>query len=242
MACLASVTVAAGDLTSVEVRDGRVRASFAGTPIMEAVAALVEADGATVIGGVAGGPATVTATFDDVTLDEALERLLVTQSFLLVYRADGRLRRIHLLGPRVAMDPTQTPVLVRSGDEPAQTAPGGIMGLEVGLPPDGPLAQRLGRSSATLQDLAHLATRDENGAVRREAVDRAMELVDDNPRVQSAVHVFLASADDREVAGQVRSAAGPWAMEVVRRALERTRNPETRRRLAALVRALRDEG
>jgi len=79
----------------------RVSAVFASTPAATAVALLATAVHATVVGTLRGGD--VHAVFDAVALPDALGRLLGDQSFTVVYNAEGRLRRIDIIGAGTEM-------------------------------------------------------------------------------------------------------------------------------------------
>jgi hypothetical protein len=236
LAC--SAERAAADVAPVEVHDGRVHAHFASVPLRDAVIALANVEGASVVGNLDGD---VTVDLDVASVEEALGRLLAARSFILVYGASGHLRRVQLLGSGMPTETVDRRGAVRADVEPGQPGSQGVLDIEVGLPPSSPLAVRLGSSQATLRDLVNLATRDEDATVRSKALDAGIQMIETNPRVQDAVATFLGSTDQEALAARIRSAAGPRADELVRWALQRSAPPETRSRLAAVARALRSQ-
>src|SRR4029450_14151948 len=82
---------------AVSVRDGRMSIRATDAAVGSVVADVARKAGPEVKGTVPADR-TVSAAFDDATLDEGLRRLLGDLSFALVYGQDGRLRTIGLRG------------------------------------------------------------------------------------------------------------------------------------------------
>jgi hypothetical protein len=217
--------------------DGRVRATFDQVPLKEAVAAVARAGGTEVVGAVDMSPA-VTVTLEDVSLEEAFERLLAPESFLFVYDAAGRLRRVRILGGSgafqfAAPEPT---VAVLS---PARLLPQDILKAEVEVSPESRLAQSLRSPSPTLRDIAQLALHSDDPLGRDEAAETAMGTIEGDPELHAALDLLLQNTDQQTLADQVRMAAGADASDLIVRVLRFTRRPDARNLLLELLKTLR---
>lgn len=231
---------AVGGVAALDVENDRVTGSFDAAPPTEVVEAIARAAGAELIGGPqASDP--ISIELDDVPLDRALERVLGSQSFTLVYGSDGGVRRIRLHGGAQA---------VPTGPPGAATTPPGSGGkkinynslhsVEVQIPTVGPLAEYMGRSTATLGELYRVATAEEQAALRIAAIDAGMAAIESDANLQAAIDDMLAASQDDELAGIVRATAGERANELVSRVLSRTRRPNVRQRAVTLLRKLRE--
>jgi len=83
---------------TITFRDGRLSVEATDVPTMALLARIGSVTGATVSGTVTD-PATVTVTFHDAPMRQAIDRIVRNNSFTLRYGKDGSLRRIALHGP-----------------------------------------------------------------------------------------------------------------------------------------------
>jgi hypothetical protein len=182
----------------------------------------------------------VTAEFESVPLSEALSRLLGDQNFALVYGKEGRLRAVKLLGGPQEGGVSITPA---PAAPPAVTqAPTDIRELLANHPPvpvHGRLAQALGTSSATLQQLMELGLHNEDATVRAEALRAGVQTLEGEPVLRQAVIGMLNSFDDAALGSLLRGAAGENAEEVAMQVLTQSRAPEVRVKASSVLQKLR---
>ncbi|MGH7894726.1 MAG: hypothetical protein ACREQL_08655 [Candidatus Binatia bacterium] len=147
---------------------------------------------------------------------DALVRQLGAPSWILTFGEDGRLRAVTVLGDRQSLLP------------PAATArvpapPSGPLERAFALPPHGALARALGASTATGQQLADLALRQNDPELRAEAVRVAVEAAMRDPGLESALLAAFDGIDDRTLAGGLASVAGDGAAGLVSLVVEQAR-------------------
>ena len=221
------------------VQQDRITGEFVGVSAEEALRQIASATGADVVGTVLEGRQ-VTVKLDDVPLEAALQRILGTQSFSLVFEADGGLRRIRLINAPMA--PT-APAGGRVAPAPAPVVSNAaqFMALEVPISTVGPLAEKLGPSGkATMGQLFELAARSDDAGARVAAVDASMAAIERDTNLQGSIDSMLTGMDDQSLAMLLRSTAGERASELMSRILSRTRRPEFRQRIVNTLKALRD--
>src|SRR5262245_47565947 len=170
LAALVAGEVTAGAAPAVRYEGERVSARFDAVPVEEAVAAIAEASGADVHGTVRV-PREVTLELEAVSIDEALGRLLGTQSFTVVYGDGGRPKTIVLRGgPEAPSARPETSPAAGVETKPAElTFPlvlGRMLKRHRPLPLSDPLAQRYGEKELTFAQLLEVATIDEDGMTR----------------------------------------------------------------------------
>jgi hypothetical protein len=222
----------------VAVQQDRITGDFAGVSAEEALRQIASATGADVVGTVLEGRQ-VTVKLDDVPLEVALQRILGTQSFSLVFEADGGLRRIRLINAPAA--PVPGGAVRAVAPTPAVSNPAQFMQLEVPISTVGPLAEKLGSSGkATMGQLLDLAARSDDAGTRVAAVDASMAAIERDTNMQGSIDSMLTGVDDQSLAMLVRSTAGDRAGELMSRVLSRTRRPEFRQRIVNTLRALRE--
>ena len=232
------VTADAPTTAPVAVQQDRITGEFTGVSAEEALRQIASATGADVVGTVLEGRQ-VTVKLDDVPLEAALQRILGTQSFSLVFEADGGLRRIRLINAPAA----PAPGAVRAPAPPtaAVSNPAQFMQLEVPISTVGPLAEKLGPGGkATMGQLLDLAARSDDAGTRVAAVDASMAAIERDTNLQGSIDSMLTGVDDQSLAMLVRSTAGDRAGELMSRVLSRTRRPDFRQRIVNTLRALRE--
>jgi hypothetical protein len=222
----------------VAVQQDRITGEFVGVSAEHALRQIADATGADVVGTVLEGRQ-VTVKLDDVPLEAALQRILGTQSFSLVFEADGGLRRIRLIN---ATAPAPgAPRSAAPAPMPAVSNAAQFMQLEVPISTVGPLAEKLGPSGkATMGQLFDLAARSDDAGTRVAAVDASMAAIERDSNLQGSIDSMLTGLDDQSLAMLIRSTAGERASELMSRILSRTRRPEFRQRIVNTLRALRE--
>lgn len=178
----------------------------------------------------------VTIDLDDAPLQDALARLLGDQNFVLVYRADGRLSRLTLLGGPLEVPPTR---IVKSDPEAGAERPpaGGLLQRSIVLAP-GPVKRHLGRPRATLQELIDLAFRNDDQKLRLDAMRTGIKAVNDQPELNEMVSTALQRMDDAALTAAIQSMAGPHAHEMLLQIAGQARDSELRLRSMRLLQQL----
>ena len=205
----------------VTVRDGRMSVRLDDAVLRNVVADVAHQTGADVKGTVPDAR-TVSASFDDVPLDEGLRRLLGTLSFALVYGQDGRLRTIELRGgpqeratsPAAAGSDAQPgPIPSRPGVEEAtdvlrKFAEGGQP-----IPVRGRLARALGADAVPFSSLVQAAVGQDDPRVRTEALRTGLRALESDRNVREAFTTLLDTIGDDELVQVMRNMAKDRAVE-----------------------------
>lgn len=239
---------AAASEPAVEYRDDRVSLRVEHVARGELLAAIAHATGAELRGQVED-PGEVTITLDAAPLNDALHRLLGTQSFTVTYGEGTRVRSIDLRGGPQVGPPAGLAANVAAAvaDSPAwQTdarlqaaaaALGGVAGREV--PVNGRLAQALGTHSATFERLVQAALVDRDPHVRARAVRSALAVLEGDPELRTALTTALTVLPLPTLLRFARSMAGDDATEFVGRVAQAARTPEVRSQVIHVLAALR---
>jgi hypothetical protein len=179
-------------------------------------------------------PHDVTIDFEDVPLRDGLARLLGDQNFVLTYREDGTLRAVTLLGG--AQDESSGARIVKQA-QPAQpsVSPGELMQRSVPVPPGGRLALFLGQPNATLQQLLDISLRQDDPALRVEAMRAGLGAIDTQADLKAMVVKSLSDVDDHTLENVVRTVAQDRAREFVSQTAAISRTPEIRARTIQLL-------
>lgn len=88
----------AGQVLDLQLREGRLSAHVVGAPLAAVLARIATLSGASVTGVDASEPTLATATFNELPLEDALDRLLQGRNHYVVQARNGHLRRIVILG------------------------------------------------------------------------------------------------------------------------------------------------
>ena len=217
-----------GDKLTVRVTDVQVE------EILQAITAPSKAD----ILGTVKEPRAVTIDFTDVPLQDGIGRLLGAQNFVLTYREDGSLRGVTLLGGPI--EPSTEARIVKN-KATSTTQPPALTAAEVlqhSVPVTGKLRQFIGQPTATLQQLMDISTRQEDAALRLEAVRAGMHAIDSAPELKSAVVKSLEGMDDSVLTNLLRNIAQDRANEIVAQVAAASRTPEIRTRGLQVLRTL----
>jgi hypothetical protein len=219
----------------VRVQDGVVTMHVVDMPLEDAIQRVAAATGAEIVGGVRA-PHPVSIELDRVPLDEALHRLLGDQNFMLTFRDTGALKRLVLLGG--PMPPEAATQIVKTGAT-TTTAPGPQTPLwmhPVRLPPGSPLVQQFnGAESANLQQLLDVAVRNDDSALRGEAVRVGMDAIESEPALRAQMLSSLQMVDDAALTTAVENLAHGRARELATLVIGSTKTPELRARVIGVL-------
>src|SRR5262249_38825905 len=149
------------------------------------------------IRGTVKQPHDVTIDFEDVPLRDGLARLLGDQNFVLTFRENGSLRAVTLLGGAQPQDQSAGAKIVKTGQPaPAAASMNELMQRNVSLPAGGKLALFLGQPSATLQQLLDISVRQDDAALRVEALRAGLGAIDTQPDLKGLAVKALSDVDD----------------------------------------------
>ncbi len=186
-------------------------------------------------------PRNVTADFTDVPLQDGITRLLGEQNFLITYREDGSLRSLTLLGgpmepsaeARVEKTTPPTPTV------PPPATPADLLQRSVAV--TGKLQQFLGQPTATMQQLVDIALRQDDAALRLEAMRAGMGAIDSQPDLRATVVKSLENTDNQVLENIFRSLSRDRAHEIASQLASTSRTPQIRARWLQLMRTLDSE-
>jgi hypothetical protein len=229
----------AADERVIQYGKDKLTVRVANVPASEVLEEIGRQSGARVRGELRT-PLDVTAEFEAVPLPEALYRILGDQNFALVYGDEGRLKAIRLLaapqGPATAMVGTATTL------PPMEAAPISLAELFERHEPvlvSGRLAEAVGTSGASLQQLFEVGTRNEDAELRGEALQAFLSAVENDAPLRGAVVGQLRTLDDAALTSLLRRAAGEHAEEVATQILTRVRASDLRVRASSVLQKLR---
>jgi hypothetical protein len=232
------VTAADAPAPEVRVQGERLTVRAEGVPVEEILRLLVVDTGAELKGGVRT-PRPVSVQLDAVPIDEGLHRILGDQNFTLVFREDGRLKRLTLLGGPVApAAPGAVAVPAAPPAPPPQTAATPLLQRIVEVPPGGGVARQLGTNSPTVGQLLELAGHTDDTAVRVEAVRYGIKGVEKEQTTREAIVASLGRMDDAQLTALLQQYAGGRSRELVAQISTMSSIPELRVRGFELLRTL----
>jgi hypothetical protein len=203
----------------ITYRSDRLSVRLTAVPLEEVMTDLGQTTGAAVYGTVRE-PRDVSAVFDEVPLVEALHRLLGDQNFVVKYGQGGRPRAIKLLGgpqapiKTVATSAPATPAPAASGGPPEPSGAVAMLDRHRPVPVSGQLAQALGTDAATFRELFDAASRNEDAAVRAEAMGAFIGALDAEPEFRDPVLRAINTLDDLTLTELLRGLAGSRAEEI----------------------------
>jgi hypothetical protein len=212
-----------------------------GVPIDDILGEIERQAGAEIRGGVRN-PHPVTAEFEDVPLADALHRLLGDQNFALIYGRGGELKTLRLLGGPQTAPPSVVAATPTAQPQPGAVSPAVLADMfarHAPIPIKGRLAQALGTDNASFTQVADAALHNEDAAVRTEAVRTAMQALEGEPELRSAVVSAVTGIGDPELGNIVRGLAGERAEEIVRHVLTTARASELRIKASGVLQQLR---
>jgi hypothetical protein len=221
---------------TITLQGDRLTVRVADVPIEEILQAVTAPSKAEIRGAVKE-PRAVTIDFADVLLQDGLGRLLGEQNFVLTYREDGSLKSLNLLGGPLESSAEARIVKTTptASTQPPATSAAGV--LQRSVPVSGKLQQFLGQSTATMQQLIDITMRQDDAALRREAVRAGMSAIDSAPDLRATVVKSLEGTGDQALTNLLSSMAQDRAREIVTQ-MATSRTPEIRTRGLQLLRTL----
>ncbi len=191
----------------VTVKDERMTVKVNGTSLEEILVRFSAATGAEIRGGIVN-PRDVSVEFEDVSLQDGLARLLGDQNFMLTYNG-GKLTRVTLMGG--ALDAPVTKVVkeneTAATGEPPQTFTQLMQTRMIQVSPGGRLSRFLGKDEASLQQLVDVGLRNEDAALRTEALRMAIQAIDGQPDLNAATVNAINGMDDNQLMALFRATA-----------------------------------
>ena len=183
VAVLVSTAVAAG--ADVRWANDRLTARFVATPVTDAVRDVAAATGGELRGGVLNAR-DVTLELHGVPLEEALHRLLGSQSFTVRYGEGGRVKSIVLEGgPEAPMPPqARSPAAGVQTEPPEPELPSFPIVLSRMFQRHRPiklsvgLAERYGQEKASMPELLEIATVADDGITRALATQQVLSALE----------------------------------------------------------------
>ena len=225
---------ARGEPPELTVEDDRVTASIREAPVEDVIAAFARETGALVRGGVQN-PRTVTLELDKVPVQAALERVLGDQNFALVYRTDGSVKVLRLLGAATELT---VPAATTNTTVPGLPTAAGFLTRTIQVPADGRLRGVVGSDSATLQQILDIAVHNEDLSLRVEALQAGITGIESDPELKDAATTGLERLSDETLESLIRGVAGDRARELVAQVGARSRVSAVRSRAYRLLRRL----
>ena len=204
--------------------DGTVSARFEGIPLDEAIAALARETGVEFRGALLD-VRDVHARFERARFRDVVDRLVGEQNFTIVYHADGRPRRVDLLGmpqpPAAPQSSSETFASLASRYGP------------VSLPPA--LVTALGMKRGRLPAVLRRGLRHGDPAVGTAAVSLFVQTVDADP----ALHRAFLRADELWLASTLATWSGTGMDRLIAALAQEPRDPLVRSKARRLQEQLR---
>jgi hypothetical protein len=223
----------------------RVTARFDATPVADAVRSLADAAGAEVQGTVAA-PRDVTIALERVTLEEALGRLLGTQSFTVRYGEGERVKAIVLKGgAEVAPPPADTPAAAGVPVEVRPSFPvvlAGMFNRHRPLRLSEPLAEKVGEDKVTMPRLLELATAEDDGVTRAQATQVLLSALETEARYRRSFLRSLHRLPPDDLTAIVSGPSGQRFQELLDHLAAHSREPTLQKKAGVIADQLRESG
>jgi len=213
----------------VRYADDALTVRLARAPVGEVLEGIARQTGAEIRGEPAQA-GEISADFEAVPIAEALDRLLGSQNFTLVYGDNGKLKVVQLLGvanTQTVVRPMRSSTTISSDMTPEDTI-GDVLNLPVTLLTGSRLARRMGKRTAPLREVLQTGLGDDDPQVRSETVRIALQTVQKSPQTHAAVAGAVGSSDDTTLANLLRDTAGAHAEEIATMIVSETRIPALR--------------
>jgi hypothetical protein len=223
----------------IAYRDDRLTVDLVKVPLGDVLAEIARQTDAEIRGELRE-PRDVTVRFEDVPLPDALDRLLGTQNYALIYGQDGSLRAIPLLGgSTVGSAPSFSLRPASAGRASTVVPPPGLAALLAEeIPISGPVAEKLGSDTASLGELANLWLRGTDPTVGAQSLRCGFKAIEGSPGLRSATLDMANNYSDADLARLFRGFAGGRAEELVDIIASQSRVAEFRSKAAMVLRRL----
>jgi len=218
-----------GDGRVVRYADDALTVRLTRAPVWEVLEEIGRQSGAEIRGEPAEA-GEISADFEAVPIADALDRLLGSQNFTLVYGDNGKLKIVQLLGvgrTETVVRPMRSSTTISPDVTPEETI-ADVLDLPVTLLTGSRLARRMGKRSAPLREVLQTGLGDGDPQVRSETVRMALQTVQRSPQTHAAVASAVGSTDDTSLATLLRDAAGPHADEIAGLIASETKIPTLR--------------
>ncbi|HWP65326.1 MAG TPA: hypothetical protein VNO26_05380 [Candidatus Limnocylindria bacterium] len=223
----------------IKYRDDRLTVDLVRVPLGEVLAEIARQSQAEIRGELRE-PRDVTARFEDVPLADALDRLLGTQNYALIYGEDGSLRAIPLLsGSTVGSAPSFSLRPASAGTPSTVVPPAGLAALLAAeIPISGPVAEKLGSDKASLGQLANLWLHESDPTVGAQSLRSGFKAIEGSPGLRSATLDMANNYSDADLARLFRGFAGGRAEELVDIIASQSKVSEFRSKATMVLRRL----
>ncbi len=218
----------------------RVTADVKDAPLGEVLPALAKEAGAELHG--TPPDRKVTVTLDDVSTEEAMQRLLGDHNFTLTY-GDTGLKVIELKGAAEELQ-VPPPAPEPPGRSVEDFAPPGwnkIYEILAGkkVPISGPLAQSLGKDQLGWDEAVQTAYVLGDPFGRNEATRAALRALENDPALRDALVAATANMTDEQIAEYVRAACRDLGKPFLRAVVREANDTEIRRRAQGVLAEVR---
>lgn len=186
----------------------------------------------------------VSAHFENVPLDKALARVLGSENFILIYGRDGEPVELSMLGGPMT-PPAPVPGIPGAAAEAAPsraglTASAALYSMIARHPPvevSPALAAKMGRTTVRLPQLLRTVSRENDQAVRAEAMGVFMQAVETDQGIIKS----MSELDDEGFITFIRRRAGRRGTELALYMAAQAKNPGVRTKAATAARTLATE-
>jgi hypothetical protein len=225
---------------AVHYADDTLSVRVVDAPLADVLRAISAQSGIAIRGQLSDARAT-TVEFERLPLPKALRRLLRDQNFKLVYEAEHHPRLLELLsapgGSRYASEwmmvapPGPPPDLL----DPTLDSNVASLSQQRAVPIDGALAETHGTGSMTLQQLIDTGVLHADPAVRAQAWRAAVNQLQNDPELRSAITGMLGEPDDASLGDFVLGIADDRAQEALFYLATQANGSTLRNKAAALL-------
>jgi hypothetical protein len=241
-----AVVLAAAVAAHADVRfeHDRVTARFDAMPVGDAIQALAAATGGEVHGGVVA-QRDVTLELHEVTLEEALGRLLGQQSFTVRYGEGGRVKAIVLKGgpeapppPMVRSPAAGVPIVAEKPTFPIVLSR--MFERHRPLELSKPLAEKLGEDKASMPRLLEIATGDDDGITRAQATQIVLSALEREGRYRRSLLRTLHRLPPEELAAITTGPSGERFQELLEFLASHSREPTLQKKAGVVLDQMRE--
>lgn len=224
----------------VRYANDRVSVTLEHAPLDAVLQELAKQSGADLIGATRDARE-LTMTFEDVSVQEALERMVGAQNFTLKYDEKGELRSIELRGDKEALRrPPPVPLSPDENRTPAKEyAFWKAFDRRDPVPLKGSVAKLFGTDQAPWDHLGNAAIAQPEARARRAAMRAMVQALEDDPEMRDQVMAALDAMTDAELAAFARARTKSRAEDFVRNVLRETPEKELRDRARGVLRELK---
>lgn len=222
----------------VRYRDDKLTVDLHDTSIATAMAEVARESGAELV-GTPREERRLTIAFEEVPLNEALERLVGAQNFTLKYDDAGKLKAIELRGGQEARDAGRTG---QPAPDPTTAAKqyAFFKAFDRNEPVEltGDLRQKLHQDRVAWDTLGNVALAAPDPRIRQAAMRALLQALDRDPEMKAAVRDSLSAMTTEELAAFARARAYHMAEGLVRDVLRESSDPDVRSRARDVLREL----